>query len=92
MVEGMTMLFSAEKMIKALEEDGRTFEEIKAMDDVLNNLKRLDGCEVTSQCWKRVVKGESVYFVDRDKFGNIGEYVPDSCCVYPSEFKECERF
>ncbi len=92
MVNGCTMVFSAQKMIDGLAQNGKPFEEISKMDGVLDNFKRLDGCEVTSHCWKREVKFEPVYYVEKDKNGNNGEYVPDWACVYPSEWTACTLF
>ena len=58
MVDGVKMVFRKDKMLRRLEADGRMNMvgnvEIAYMDN-------LDGCEVSSSCWDRQVRGLPVY-------------------------------
>lgn len=56
MVDGVKMVFRKDKMLRRLEANGMMFGnlEIAYMDN-------LDGCEVSSSCWDRRVRGLPVY-------------------------------
>lgn len=92
MIDGVFMVFSAQKMIEGLEANGQSFQMIANMPGVLPNLKRLDGCEVTASCWARVVNGQPVFYVNKDKNGDEGDYVPDWACVESHNWSPCTYF
>lgn len=92
MIDGVVMVFSAQKMIEGLGANGQPFQVIANMEGVLPNLKRLDGCEVTASCWARVVNNQPVYYVTKDRYGQQGDYVPDWACVELSAWTHCSYF
>lgn len=70
------MKFSKEKMIERITAEGR---EDMLTPDVISIMNNLDGQEAHTQCWKRVVMDEPVFYVI-GKDGN-GEYVNENDCL-----------
>lgn len=70
------MLFKKEKMLKRLEKE-------RLLDKVTPEIKEimdaLDGQPVSTQCWRRQVYDEPVYFCE-SKDGKIREYVNELDC------------
>ena len=77
MVNGTHMVFSKELMLKHIEEAGQMHlvgeTELAIMDN-------LDGQEVTSSCWNRVVKGAPVYACT-GKDGKVYDVNENDCIV-----------
>lgn len=58
MVNGVKVVFKKELMLKRLEEEGRTQ---YVDDDIMALMDNLDGQEVSTSSWGRVVRGWPVY-------------------------------
>lgn len=56
MVDGVKMVFRKDKMLRRLKADGLMFGDIE-----IGYMDNLDGCEVSSSCWDRQVRGLPVY-------------------------------
>lgn len=82
MVDGIEMVFSKEKMIARLKEEGR-FEGLS--NEVFSIMDNLDGQPVGTNSWNRRVKGEPVYTC----MGKDGKSydVNEEDCVGKHEFK-----
>ena len=58
MVDGVRMVFKMSKMIERVAKNGQSD---MLTRDVIEEMKNLDGQEVSSACWNRQVYGEPVY-------------------------------
>lgn len=79
MVDGVKMVFSKEKMISRLKEEGRWVEG-EMPQDILDIMDNLDGCGVGTNSWHRQVYGEPVYTCE----GRDGKSydVNENDCIY----------
>ena len=69
--------FSKEKMIKRVTKDGKADLITPEMLAIMDNL---DGCPVSTQCWRRTVYNEPVYWVvGKD---GTGTYVNEKDVIY----------